>query len=230
MRIIYCLTVATMLCMFLASGGCTATHSPVHSLKAGQILPVYVQLNDTRTPATGQVHYRQPAEPQFNTMPMTVRPDGLFALLPTAMLPGGVDLLYYIDVQQGDKTFSHGSPARPYVVHVLDPLAWAVDQVKVSIEGRRAFDPLIIHVETGALDVDTITLLYTIPGVVGEIAAPMQRAGESHWMLNVPPPSVHPGAWSYATVLHTTAGETLRIPGEGSRQFIIEARKRVRSE
>jgi hypothetical protein len=163
-------------------------------------------------------------------MRMTARADGLYALLPTAALPGGADLLYYVDVQQGGKAFSHGSPAKPYVVHMLDPLQWAADQVKVSIEGGRAFEPLIIHTETGQLSVDTITLLYTIPGVVGEIAAPMQRVGESHWMLKVPPPSVPPGPWSYALMLHTPGNETLRIPGAGSRQFVIQSPKAIKHQ
>ena len=224
----YSAVVLTLSLLITITSGCATTHKPVRSIKAGQILPVYVQLGDTKPPATGQVHYRQPAEAQFNAMQMNARSDGLYALLPTASLPAGIDLLYYIDVQQGEKNFAHGAPDKPYVVHVLDPLQWATEQVKLSIEGDLAFAPLIIHVTTGELDVDTITLLYTIPGVVGEISAPMQRVGDSHWILKVPPPSVHPGPWSYAMVLNTTAGQTLRIPGAGSRQFVIKQPKAIK--
>ena len=113
-----------------------------------------------------------------------------------------------------------GSPASPYVVTFLDPTDLILANLSDRSTASDTDHPVIIALYSKGQPIDQPTAIYQMPGVPGDIRAPMQPDRYGNYYIEIPHTAVSAGTWQYAieVPLH---GKVHRRPAQGYRTFSV---------
>lgn len=202
--------------------GCTRVHHRFEPFQAvGE--PLAIEVSITHSPdelVTGTVHHRAPGEAAYRHTPMQVRGQQLWAMLPTDQLRPDDTIEYYLDVSKNGKLITLGSPARPYAVKVLDDAGMVRANIRAYTVASDTNNPVGIILAANRQPIDQPTAMYRMPGVPGDIRAPMETDGRGNYHVFVPPPGVRAGTWHYAIEI-PYRGQIFRVPRQGFRSFVV---------
>ncbi len=206
----------------MAALGCSRIqhrYVPYHA--AGQALPVEVVVpHKPDVPVRGTVYHRFPGQGHYASTPLQARGGQLWALLPTESVPPDGAVEYYIDVTRDGKLIAMGSPAAPYVVTFLDEIGLILANLEHRVVASDTIHPVQIILLTGRGAVDQPTACYQMPGVPGDIRAPMEPDGRGNFSITIPSRAVSPGTWRYAIEV-PVAGQMHRLPPQGYQSFMV---------
>ncbi len=202
--------------------GCTRVYhayGPNHA--AGASLPIEVTLaykpDDV---VSGTVFYRPAGQGQYRAVTMKARADQLWAVLPTEQYAADEKLQYYLDVSRKGKLFAFGSPAAPYVVTFLAPTDLILANLSDGATSSDTEHPVIIALHANGQPIDQPTAIYQMPGVPGDIRAPMQPDRYGNYSITIPHTAVSAGRWQYAIEVPLD-GKVYRRPAQGYRTFSV---------
>lgn len=202
--------------------GCTRVYhayQPHHA--AGTSMPIEVTLTHKHDEAvSGTVYYRPAGQGQYKAVPLSERPDQLWAVLPTEDYEPDQRLQYYLDVAKEGKPFAFGSPGSPYEVTFLDQTDLILANLADEPTASDADHPVIIVLYAKGQPIDQPTAVYQMPGVPGDIRAPMQRDSYGNYYITIPHTAVSAGTWQYAIEVPLD-GQLHRRPEQGYRTFSV---------
>ncbi len=213
--------IVAALCLPLVLG-CTRVHHAYTPLRAaGTAVSVEVSINrGADEPVGGTVHYRTFAGGSYEAVPMQARGEQLWASLPTSFLKPEETVEYYIDVTKNGKLITLGTPGSPYVVTFKD----AVGMLLATLADRpyASDDDHDVHLVlfAGGQPIEQPQAVYQMPGVPGDIRAPMEADGRGNYRLVIEAHAVSPGTWRYAIEV-PYEGQMFRLPRQGFRSFVV---------
>lgn len=206
------------LCMF----GCTRVYhrySAIHP--AGTTLPVEVTVTHKRDQVvSGTVYYRALGQGPYDAVPMQVRAQQLWAVLPTEDYGAQDTLQYYIDVTKEGRLIPFGSPGSPYRVTFLDRTELILAGLADGPVASDTHHPVAIYLYARNQPIDQPTAVYQMPGVPGDIRAPMELDAYGNYSIVIPPAAVSAGTWRYAIEIPVD-GQVHRRPRRGYRSFTV---------
>ncbi|MHC4416381.1 MAG: hypothetical protein ACYS0G_13980 [Planctomycetota bacterium] len=208
-------------CLFALVGCTWVRHhvEPYHA--AGTALPIEVTVgHKPDEPVSGTVYHRAVGGAAYQAASMKLRGDQLWALLPTDHLGSEDTVEYYIDVMKGGKLIALGSPGSPYAVTVLDRSGMVRSNLHDRLVASDDEHEVRILLMANRQPIDQPRALYQMPGVPGDIRAPMEADGRGNYRIIIPPLAVRPGTWRYAIEVPFN-GETFRLPRHGYRSFVV---------
>lgn len=209
-------------CLLLAGAGCTSIrHSPTDRLSVGSPLPLEVSV---RTKAgrqvEGTVYYRTTGAGRFEEAPMHYRAGELYAELPTETLEARDRVEYYVDVRLDGKLYAVGTPGSPYVVTMLDRREMILSSLAERVFASDTMHDVRIVLMSRDQPIDQPTIAYMMPGVPGEIRAPMETDGYGNYVMFIASQAVRSGTWKYA--IEVPLDSTVhRMPSQGYRSFTV---------
>ncbi len=209
--------------VLLGLAGCASPigyrFEPYHPI--GTSLPVEVAVkHKPQQYVRGTVYYRTTGQGSFQTASMSLRGDRLWAVLPTDGLKSRDSVEYYVDVTKEDKLYTIGSPGSPFVATFLNETQLVFSRLQDHVVASDDRHPVHIVLVTNRQPVDQPSVVYRMPGVPGDISAPMQPDRYGNFVVVIPPYSVRPGTWQYAIEVGFD-GETARLPVAGYRSFFV---------
>ncbi len=202
--------------------GCTRVHHAYTPLQAaGSAVSVEVFVNrGGDEPVTGTVYYRTFAGGPFETAPMQVRGETLWASLPTGFLQPEETVEYYIDVTKNGKLITLGTPGHPYVVTFKDAMGMVLATLSDRPYASDDEHPVHLVLFAGDHPIQQPQAIYQMPGVPGDIRAPMEADGRGNYRLVIDAHAVSPGTWRYAIEV-PLEGQVVRLPRLGFRSFVV---------
>ena len=208
-------------CLFVLLGCSRIQHGsrPYHA--AGTDLPVEVVVEHKPDElVSGTVYHRDSGYGAYEAHRMQLRADRLWALLPTDHLHPDDTVEYYIDVTKDGKLHALGSPGSPYVVTILDQAGMILASLQDRPYAGDEDHQVRIVLLTGHQPIDQPGVVYQMPGVPGDITAPMEADGRGNYHLIIPARAVVPGTWRYAIEV-SFDGQKYRLPRHGYRSFVV---------
>ncbi|MHC4948549.1 MAG: hypothetical protein ACYTG1_09835 [Planctomycetota bacterium] len=215
------LAVAVLLAV---AAGCSAVqhqHQPYRA--AGTDLPVEVTVkHEAGEPVQGTVHHRSAGSGAYDTVRMELRGDQLWTMLPTSGLEPEAEVEYYIDVDKAGELHTLGSPGAPYVVTFLDQDGMILSSLRDRPVASDSDHPVRIVLHAKGEPIGQPMAVYLMPGIPGEIRAPMEHDGRGNYLVTIPPTVVRAGTWKYMIEVPIN-GTTYRFPENGFRTFAVKA-------
>lgn len=202
--------------------GCTRVYhayTPHHAV--GTTVPIEVTLTHKHGEAvSGTVYYRPAGQGQYKAVAMNDRADQMWAILPTERYGPDERLQYYVDVSKEGKLFAFGSPGSPYEITFLDQTDMILANLADEPIASDADHPVIIALYAKGQPIEQPTAVYQMPGVPGDIRAPMKRDNYGNFYITIPSAVVIAGTWQYAIEVPLD-GQVHRRPAQGYRTFSV---------
>lgn len=215
-------TVSALLVLAAAGCGSPVRHfyRSVHG--AGASLPIEVSVRHKPDQmVTGTVYYRRSAADTYEAAPMRLRAGQLWAMLPTEDTQPQETLEYYIDVDRAGEFVALGSPGSPYVVRFLDRDGMIIAGLRLAAYASDDRHPVRMVLVARHEPVEEPVAVYRIPGVPGEVRAPMEPDGSGNFQVFIPRHGARVGTWRYAVEVSLN-GQLYRLPEHGFRSFVVK--------
>jgi hypothetical protein len=208
--------------MLLAAAGCTSIrHYPTDRLPVGSPLALEVSVRTKASrQVTGTVFYRTTGIGRFEAAPMDYRAGQLYTELPTDSLGPNDRVEYYVDVRVDGDLHAIGTPGSPFVVTMLDRRDMILSNIEERVFASDTMNDVRIVLLTRNQPIDQPTVSYLMPGVPGEIRAPMETDEYGNYEMFIAPHAVRSGTWKYAIEVPLD-GMVHRIPSHGYRSFTV---------
>lgn len=208
--------------LFAALGCSRVQHSfhPYQPVGTALSVEVAVKHKDSE-PVSGIVYHRMTGAGAYQATPMQLRAGQLWALLPTEDLQSQDTAEYYIDVNKARRQYALGSPGSPFVVTFMDQAGMILSSLRDKPFATDTAHEVRIVLQGANQLVDQPTAVYQIPGVPGEIRAPMEADGYGNFQILIPPHAVRAGTWKYAIEISLN-GEIIRMPQQGYQSFFVQ--------
>jgi hypothetical protein len=168
----------------------------------------------------GTVHYRLSGKGRYESLTMQTRGGQLWAMLPTESYAAAESVEYYIDFSRNGEFTGLGSPGSPYRIKFLDKRDYILANLVDESSSTDADHPVAIHLYAAGQPVHRPVVHYQMPGVPGEVRAPMESDGYGNFHLVIPAAAVAPGVWRYAIEMNVSE-QTHRMPPQGYRSFSV---------
>ncbi len=220
-----CALVLAGITLMLLAGCSPIRHHTVDAVEVGD--PIYVVVNVDRregqpSPA-GTMFFLVPGRDEYIEEPMQQRGDELLGRITTVGLMPGDRVMYYLDIQHGGKLHALGSPARPFTVKVLSHDQYLEHKLSYDVRYGDDKSKVSFQLDADDLNVHEARVVYQMPGLGGEVHAPMQRVFNLY-RLDIEKEHVQPGIWRYFIVAEIE-GSTFRLPKAGYAQFEVRKAK-----
>ncbi len=209
-------------CVLLAAAGCTRIrHYPTDRLSVGSPLPVEVAVQTKASrQVQGTVFYRTTGVGRFEAAPMDYRAGQLYVELPTDSLGPNDRVEYYLDVRVDGDLHAIGTPGSPFVVTMLDRRDMILSSLDEQVFASDTLNEVRIVLVSRNQPIDQPTVSYLMPGVPGEIRAPMETDEYGNYVMYIAPHAVRSGTWKYAIEVPLD-GTVHRMPSHGYRSFTV---------
>ena len=206
----------------LAAAGCGGVGHRYTSVQpVGTSLPIEVSVKYKADQTVyGTVHYRSSGTGAYGREPMQLRAGQLWAMLPTEDVASQETVEYYVDVNVNGKLHALGSPGSPYVVTFMDEESMILASLREEVYASDTRNEVRILLLAWNEPIDQPFIKYQLPGVPGEIRAPMEPDGRGNYQILIPPYAVSPGIWRYS-IEFSLYGTAHRVPPYGTRSFTV---------
>jgi hypothetical protein len=209
------------LCLLAAVGCGGVGHRYTSVQPVGTALPVEVSVKHKADQTVyGTVHYRVSGTGAYERKPMQLRAGQLWAMLPTEDVASQDTVEYYVDVNLAGKLHALGSPGSPYVVTFMDEESMILASLREEVYASDTLNEVRIVLLAWNEPIGQPFISYQLPGVPGEIHAPMEADGYGNYQIIIPPHAVSPGIWRYA-IEFALNGTEHRLPRHGTRSFTV---------
>ena len=216
---------AVLILALLSLVGCgpSLRHEPL--IEAGRSTTIEVRVPSDKAPASsGTVYYQLPGQPAYTGVALQRRGDLLFATLPTADLPIGAEIRYYLDVDTGDKAHALGSPGSPYVTRIVTREDLVFHALDADVNYRHTGDPITFRLDADGHPIEWAKVVYLSPAAPGETIVAMRPVGADRAECRIDTDRDDDGYWRYHVDVFIQ-GTHYRLPAAGWESFRLhEAR------
>lgn len=206
----------------VVTAGCTKVHHRYEPYQAiGRPIPIEVSIkHKSDEPISGTVYHRSAGRFNYKATRLQARGEQLWAMVPTDGLQPDDTVEYYLDVVKDGRLTTLGTPGAPYVVTVLDQAGMVRNSLRDYPVASDSAHAVAIVLSAHRQPIEQPTALYQMPGVPGDVRAPMEADGHGNYKIVIPPAAVSPGTWRYAIEVPYN-GQVFRLPEQGYRSFVV---------